>query len=48
LRDPKANWPEESLVKTCKAIAKETGARLTITDDVAKGVKGADFLYTDV
>ncbi len=45
---PKANWPEESLVKTCKAIAKETGARLTITDDVAKGVKGADFLYTDV
>jgi ornithine carbamoyltransferase len=45
---PKANWPEESLVKTCKAIAKETGARLTITDDVSKGVKGADFLYTDV
>ena len=45
---PKANWPEESLIKTCKAIAKETGARLTITDDVAKGVKGADFLYTDV
>ncbi len=45
---PKANWPEESLVRTCKAIAKETGARLTITDDVAKGVKGADFLYTDV
>lgn len=45
---PKANWPEESLVKTCKAIAKETGARLTITDDVAKGVKGADYLYTDV
>ncbi|TET39351.1 MAG: ornithine carbamoyltransferase [Anaerolineales bacterium] len=45
---PKANWPEERLVKTCKAIAKETGARLTITDDVAKGVKGADFLYTDV
>ncbi|MFA9403852.1 MAG: ornithine carbamoyltransferase [Anaerolineales bacterium] len=45
---PKANWPEESLVKTCKSIAKETGARLTITDDVAKGVKGADYLYTDV
>ena len=45
---PKANWPEESLVKTCKAIAKKTGARLTITDDVAKGVKGADYLYTDV
>jgi ornithine carbamoyltransferase len=45
---PKANWPEEELVATCKAIAKETGARLTITDDVAKGVKDADYLYTDV
>ena len=45
---PKANWPEEKLIETCKAIAKDTGARLTITDDVAKGVKGADFLYTDV
>ncbi len=45
---PKANWPEESLVETCREIAAETGARLTITDDVAEGVKGADFLYTDV
>jgi ornithine carbamoyltransferase len=45
---PKANWPEDKLVNTCKAIAKETGARLTITDDVAKGVKDADYLYTDV
>ncbi|HEY54429.1 MAG TPA: ornithine carbamoyltransferase subunit F, partial [Caldilineae bacterium] len=32
----------------CRAIAAETGARLTITADVAEGVKGADFLYTDV
>ena len=31
-----------------KAIAAETGARITLTDDVAEGVKGADFLYTDV
>jgi ornithine carbamoyltransferase len=45
---PKANWPEESLVETCRGITAETGARLTITDDVAEGVKGADFLYTDV
>jgi ornithine carbamoyltransferase len=45
---PKANWPEDELVATCEAIAKETGAQLTLTDDVAKGVKGADFLYTDV
>ena len=45
---PKANWPEEALVETCRRIAAETGAHLTITDDVAEGVKGADFLYTDV
>ncbi|MEA3337242.1 MAG: ornithine carbamoyltransferase [Chloroflexota bacterium] len=45
---PKSLWPDEALVETCRAIAAETGARLTITDDVATGVKGADFLYTDV
>ena len=45
---PKENWPEEALVAQCREIAAETGARLTITDDVAEGVKGADYLYTDV
>jgi ornithine carbamoyltransferase len=45
---PKSNWPEDELVETCKAIAAQTGARLTITDDVEEGVKGADYLYTDV
>jgi ornithine carbamoyltransferase len=45
---PKENWPEEDLVKKCKAIAKETGARITLTEKVEEGVKGVDFLYTDV
>jgi ornithine carbamoyltransferase len=45
---PKSNWPEDELVATCKEIAKKTGARLTLTEDVAKGVKGCDYLYTDV
>ncbi|MES0360825.1 MAG: ornithine carbamoyltransferase [Anaerolineales bacterium] len=45
---PKENWPEESLVGTCREIAAQTGARLTITDDVAEGVNGVDYLYTDV
>lgn len=45
---PKANWPEEDLVKKCKAIAKETGAKITLTEKVEEGVKGVDFLYTDV
>jgi ornithine carbamoyltransferase len=45
---PEHLWPEEDLVETCKAIAAQTGARLTLTDDVAEGVKGADYLHTDV
>lgn len=45
---PKAFWPEGELVKTCKAIAQKTGGMITLTEDVAAGVKGCDFLYTDV
>ena len=45
---PKENFPEESLVKECKSIAKKTGAKITLTENVDKGVKGVDFLYTDV
>jgi ornithine carbamoyltransferase len=45
---PKSLWPEKGLVDTCKKIAKETGARLTLTEDVDEGVKGVDYLYTDV
>jgi ornithine carbamoyltransferase len=45
---PKTFQPSPELVKTCKAVAKETGAKINVTDDVAKAVNGADFLYTDV
>jgi ornithine carbamoyltransferase len=45
---PKHLWPDAELVKTCKAIAKETGARITLTDKPAEGVAGVDYLYTDV
>ena len=45
---PKALWPAEELVATCRAIAAETGARLTLTESVDEGVKGVDYLYTDV
>lgn len=45
---PKSCQPNKELVKTCQAIAKETGAKITITDDIEKGVKGCDFIYTDV
>ena len=45
---PKQFWPEEELVATCQEIAKATGAKITLTEEVEAGVKGADFLYTDV
>jgi len=45
---PKACWPSEELVAKCREIAKETGAKITLTENVAEGVKGCDFLYTDV
>ena len=45
---PKQNWPDETLVKQCREIAEQSGAKITLTEEVAEGVKGADFLYTDV
>ncbi|MEZ8609108.1 ornithine carbamoyltransferase [Vibrio sp. 10N.239.311.G01] len=45
---PKAFWPEEQLVEECQTIAQNTGAKITLTEDVAEGVKGCDYLYTDV
>ncbi|MFF5204678.1 ornithine carbamoyltransferase [Streptosporangium sp. NPDC000396] len=42
-------WPDgETVVRPARDLAGRTGARITITDDVADGVKDADFLYTDV
>ena len=45
---PEDLWPNEDLVKTCRTMAGETGARLTLTADVDEGVSGVDYLYTDV
>jgi ornithine carbamoyltransferase len=45
---PKELAPPRDVVKVARDIAAETGARLTITDDPAKGVKGVDFIHTDV
>ncbi len=45
---PKALWPSQELISECKKIAEETGARVTVTDDVDAGVKGIDFIYTDI
>ena len=38
----------DELVARCRKIAEETGAKITITENIAEGVKGCDFVYTDV
>ncbi len=45
---PKACQPSAELQEKCRAIAADTGARITITEEVAEAVKDCDFLYTDV
>jgi ornithine carbamoyltransferase len=45
---PKELQPEKELVALCEGFAKDSGARITITDDVKKGVQGVDFIHTDV
>ena len=45
---PKALLPEDKLVKMCEGFAKESGARITVTDDIDKAVKDVDFVHTDV
>ena len=41
-------FPAQDLVDTCKEIAAQTGATITLTEDVMEGTKDADVIYTDV
>ncbi|BAJ28460.1 MULTISPECIES: ornithine carbamoyltransferase [Kitasatospora] len=45
---PASLWPAEEVRKAAESLAEASGARITLTEDVAAGVAGADFLYTDV
>ena len=45
---PKSLLPEENLIKEAKQIVKESGARITTTDDINFGLKDADVIYTNV
>lgn len=45
---PKACWPKQAIIDEAEAIAKETGARVMVTEDVDTAVKDVDFVYTDV
>jgi ornithine carbamoyltransferase len=45
---PRSLWPRDEIVQAARTVGEETGAQITITDDVAAAVKGADVLLTDV
>ncbi|MEU2732906.1 ornithine carbamoyltransferase [Streptomyces griseoviridis] len=45
---PKAYWPAQEIVDRAHALAEGSGARVTLTESVADGVRGADFVATDV
>jgi ornithine carbamoyltransferase len=45
---PSSLWPRDEIVELARSVAGETGARITITDEVAEAVRGCDVLLTDV
>ena len=45
---PKALFPAQELVNTCRAIAAENGCTVTLTEDVKEGTANADVIYTDI
>ena len=45
---PKSLWPSENIIETVQTVAKETGGRILLTENVQEAVKGVDFIHTDV
>ncbi|NUQ31218.1 MAG: ornithine carbamoyltransferase [Dermatophilaceae bacterium] len=45
---PRSLWPSDDVVAIARRYAVESGARVTLTEDVAEGVRGVDFVHTDV
>ncbi|KAE9526425.1 ornithine carbamoyltransferase [Testudinibacter aquarius] len=45
---PKQFWPDQALLDQAAEIAAKTGAKIHCTENINDGVKGVDFLYTDV
>ena len=48
IASPKSLWPREEIAELARSVAQETGASITITEDVAEAVRGCDVLLTDV
>ncbi len=40
--------PDKDLVDNCRGLVKETGGKITVSDNIKEAVRGVDFLYTDV
>jgi ornithine carbamoyltransferase len=45
---PRAVWPREDFLAAARQLAEQSGARITVTEDITEGVRGADVIYTDV
>ncbi|USQ79485.1 ornithine carbamoyltransferase [Ornithinimicrobium faecis] len=45
---PRALQPTDELIAQCQAVAEQTGARLTLTEDPLEAVRGTDFVHTDI
>jgi ornithine carbamoyltransferase len=45
---PQALWPDQALLDKCRALGEVSGARITLTEKLAEGMEGCDFVYTDV
>ncbi|MFF9870236.1 ornithine carbamoyltransferase [Streptomyces sp. NPDC013953] len=45
---PGAYWPADDIVARARELARTSGARITLTEDIAEGVADADFVITDV
>lgn len=48
LASPKTLWPDQEFINECQKYADESGARITVTEDLQKAVDGVDFIHTDV
>jgi ornithine carbamoyltransferase len=48
IASPKSLWPRDEIVELARSVASETGAQITIAEDVGEAVRGCDFLLTDV
>lgn len=45
---PKNLWTSDAVFEKARDIAAKTGARIERVEDIAKGVKNSDYVYTDV